>query len=63
MLSGTLILGIAISTGSVLSSGIIKSSFQKIIGFKIGLYSIAMNLISTLSSGITASISSSVQFD
>lgn len=63
MLSGTLIIGIAISAGSVLYPGLIKSSFQKNIGFIIGLYSIAMNLISILSSGITASISSSVQFD
>jgi CP family cyanate transporter-like MFS transporter len=63
LIIGTLIIGIAISAGNVLSPSLIKSSFIKNTGFVVGIYSITMNLISALSSGLTSSIANSGAFD
>lgn len=63
LIIGTLIIGIAISAGNVLTPSLIKSSFIKNTGFVVGIYSITMNLISALSSGLTSSIANSGAFD
>lgn len=63
LILGTLVVGIAISAGNVLTPSLIKSTFIKNTGFVVGLYSITMNLISALSSGLTSSIANSRTFD
>ncbi|MBF7019959.1 MFS transporter [Staphylococcus sp. 18_1_E_LY] len=63
LILGTLVVGIAISAGNVLTPSLIKSTFIKNTGFVVGLYSITMNLISALSSGLTSSIANSGTFD
>ncbi|MBF7020883.1 MFS transporter [Staphylococcus kloosii] len=63
LILGTLVVGIAISAGNVLTPSLIKSTFTKNTGFVVGLYSITMNLISALSSGLTSSVANSGTFD
>lgn len=63
LILGTALIGLSIAVGNVLSPGLINATFPFHLGIMTGLYSVSMNLVSALSSGVSVSVALSPQFD
>lgn len=59
LLTGTIVLGLAISICNVLMPGLIKEKYPLKIGIMIGIYSVAMNLSGAIASGISVPLANS----
>nr|WP_010529998.1 MFS transporter [Lentibacillus jeotgali] len=57
LISGTIIVGVAIAFGNVLLPGLIKMKFPMKIGLLTGLYAVFMNIFGALASGLSLPVS------
>lgn len=63
LLFGTLLIGLAIAVGNVISPALIRSAFPSQVGLVTGFYSLSMNIVSALAAGASVSIAISPAFD
>jgi len=58
LISGTLLLGVAIAFGNVLLPGLVKMNFPMQVGLMTGIYTVSMNLFAGLAAGVSAPLAS-----